>query len=393
MDELTPSGRVVWTYGPSSGPGSLDRPSLAVRWPNGMIAVTDDWHHRVIVIDPKTKRIVWSYGHKGVNGAAPGYLNKPDGLDLLPAVGTTAGPAPTVTKLAPTHKQAAATATVHRVGSLPQALSRASAVALPDGRVLVAGGLAGGSSTDQILLGTPARLRPAGHLPVAGHDAAAVLLGRSAYVFGGGQAVSTDTVVRVNPATGAAAPAGKLDEPLSDLGAAVLGGHGYLVGGYTGAKYASAVLRYLGGGKTSTAARLPTGLRYAGVAALGNRIYVVGGLTTGGETAAVYAVDPVAHTVRRIGSLPTPTAYGALVPYGGALYLRRRQDELRHTALDRPQDRPADRQDDGRRTPPPRPRRAGGGGASRRDRRARRRGQRRGLRAHAAVGAARYGGA
>ncbi len=83
-------GAIVWTYGPSSGPGSLDRPSLAVRWPNGMIAVTDDWHHRVIVIDPATKRIVWSYGHKGVTGTAPGYLYKPDGLDLLPAVGPTA---------------------------------------------------------------------------------------------------------------------------------------------------------------------------------------------------------------------------------------------------------------------------------------------------------------
>ena len=85
VDELTPAGRVVWTYGPSSGPGSLDRPSLAVRWPNGMIAVTDDWHHRIVVIDPKTKRIVWSYGHNGVSGTAAGYLNKPDGLDLLPA--------------------------------------------------------------------------------------------------------------------------------------------------------------------------------------------------------------------------------------------------------------------------------------------------------------------
>jgi len=314
VDEITPAGRVVWTYGPSSGPGSLDRPSLAVRWPNGMIAVTDDWHHRIVVIDPATKRIVWSYGHMGVDGTAPGYLDKPDGLDLLPALATT----PAHKAATPAHKRA--TATVRRVGSLPEALSRASAVALPDGRVLVAGGLAGGSSTDQILLGTPASLRPAGHLPVAGHDAAAVLLGGTVYVFGGGQAVSTDTVLRVDATTGAAAAAGKLDEPLSDLGAAVVGGHAFLVGGYTGAKYASAVLRYLGGGRTTTVARLPAGLRYAGVASLGGRIYVAGGLTTGGETAAIYAVDPAAHTVRRIGALPAPTAYGALVPFGGALY-------------------------------------------------------------------------
>jgi hypothetical protein len=85
VDEITPSGRIVWTYAPASGSGALDRPSLAVRWPNGMIAVTDDWHHRVVVIDPRTKRIVWQYGHDGVASSAPGYLSKPDGLDLLPA--------------------------------------------------------------------------------------------------------------------------------------------------------------------------------------------------------------------------------------------------------------------------------------------------------------------
>ena len=85
VDEITPQGRIVWTYGPASGPGALDRPSLAVRWPNGMIAITDDWHHRIVVVDPRTKRIVWQYGHLGIPSAAAGYLSKPDGLDLLPA--------------------------------------------------------------------------------------------------------------------------------------------------------------------------------------------------------------------------------------------------------------------------------------------------------------------
>ena len=85
VDVITPRGRIVWTYGPTSGPGALDRPSLAVRWPNGMIAITDDWHHRIVVVDPRTKRIVWQYGHLEVPSAATGYLSKPDGLDLLPA--------------------------------------------------------------------------------------------------------------------------------------------------------------------------------------------------------------------------------------------------------------------------------------------------------------------
>jgi hypothetical protein len=85
VDEISPSGRLVWSFAPS-GHWQLDRPSLAVRWPNGMIAITDDWHHRVLVVDPHTKRVVWSYGHRDRPGSAPGYLNKPDGLDLLPAV-------------------------------------------------------------------------------------------------------------------------------------------------------------------------------------------------------------------------------------------------------------------------------------------------------------------
>jgi len=84
IDILAPSGRILWTYGPATGPGALDRPSLAAQLPNGNIAATDDWHYRVVVIDQASKRIVWQYGHDGSPGSAPAYLRKPDGLDLLP---------------------------------------------------------------------------------------------------------------------------------------------------------------------------------------------------------------------------------------------------------------------------------------------------------------------
>ena len=83
IDILNPKGRVTWSYHPPSGPGALDRPSLAVMLPGGRIGVTDDWNHRVVLIDIRTRRIVWSYGHRGVAGSGAGYLNKPDGLDLL----------------------------------------------------------------------------------------------------------------------------------------------------------------------------------------------------------------------------------------------------------------------------------------------------------------------
>jgi hypothetical protein len=305
VDEITPGGRIVWSYQPT-GYWRLDRPSLAVRWPNGMIAITDDWNHRVVVVDPRTKQVVWSYGHLGRPGAASGYLNKPDGLDLLPAVARSDPPATPHPRL------------VHRIGSLPRPLAKASAVALPGGRLMVIGGETAGVSTTDMLLGRPGALRVAGRLPAPTHDAAAALLGSSVYLFGGGQATSVDSIVRVDTKTGHAAPAGKLDEPLSDLGAVVLGHKAYLVGGYTGTRFASAVLRYEGGGNTTTVARLPVGTRYAGVAAIGRTIYVAGGLTTAGASRDVYAVG---SSARRIAALPAPEAHAGMAALDGALYL------------------------------------------------------------------------
>lgn len=84
IDVLGRGGRIVWTYGPASGPGALDHPSLAIKLPNGMIAANDDFHHRVVVINMRTKRIVWQYGHDGSPGSGPGYLRNPDGIDLIP---------------------------------------------------------------------------------------------------------------------------------------------------------------------------------------------------------------------------------------------------------------------------------------------------------------------
>ena len=78
-------GRVLWRYGPSLGDGALDHPSLALPLPGGLVAVNDDYRHRVLLISPRTKRIVWQYGRTDVAGTTPGLLNTPDGLDFLPA--------------------------------------------------------------------------------------------------------------------------------------------------------------------------------------------------------------------------------------------------------------------------------------------------------------------
>lgn len=85
--EFTRAGKILWSYHPESGEGRLNHPSLAERLPSGDIAVNDDYRHRVVIIDPKTKKIVWQYGVTGHPGTGPDHLHTPDGFDLLEAGG------------------------------------------------------------------------------------------------------------------------------------------------------------------------------------------------------------------------------------------------------------------------------------------------------------------
>jgi outer membrane protein assembly factor BamB len=87
--EFTRAGRILWSYHPSSGPRMLNHPSLAERLPNGLIAVNDDYRDRVVIIDPRHKRIVWQYGVTGQPGTGPNHLKIPDGFDLLAPNDTT----------------------------------------------------------------------------------------------------------------------------------------------------------------------------------------------------------------------------------------------------------------------------------------------------------------
>jgi hypothetical protein len=76
-------GHALWRYA-GTGRGTLNHPSLALPLPNGDIAVNDDYDHRVVIINPRTKTIVWQYGVDHRAGSAPGYLDNPDGIDLVP---------------------------------------------------------------------------------------------------------------------------------------------------------------------------------------------------------------------------------------------------------------------------------------------------------------------
>lgn len=82
--KVSPAGKVLWSYGPKTGDGRLDKPSLAIELPNGDIAVNDDDNHRVVIIDPRTNAIVWQFGVTGVPGKDDTHLNTPDGMDFVP---------------------------------------------------------------------------------------------------------------------------------------------------------------------------------------------------------------------------------------------------------------------------------------------------------------------
>jgi len=95
--EFDSSGRLLWRYGPTSGPGMLNTPSLCEPIPtNGDILCNDDSNDRVIVIDPRTNTIVWQYGRTGVAGSGPGELAQPDGVDLAPPYSLLVRAAPTM---------------------------------------------------------------------------------------------------------------------------------------------------------------------------------------------------------------------------------------------------------------------------------------------------------
>jgi DNA-binding beta-propeller fold protein YncE len=81
--EFNSQGKLIWKFKPT-GLAALNHTSLAHALPDGNIIATDDANHRIIVVDRKTKKIIWQYGHKGRSGTAAGYVNNPDGLDLLP---------------------------------------------------------------------------------------------------------------------------------------------------------------------------------------------------------------------------------------------------------------------------------------------------------------------
>lgn len=83
---ISRSGHVLWRYRPS-GDDELDHPSIAIPVAANRVAICDDFHHRIVVVDPTTNTVIWTFG-----GARAGPLRYPDGLDYRPAAGDVTWP-------------------------------------------------------------------------------------------------------------------------------------------------------------------------------------------------------------------------------------------------------------------------------------------------------------
>jgi hypothetical protein len=198
--------------------------------------------------------------------------------------------------------------------------SAGAAVAVPDARVVVAGGSAG----TPVQLGRPghafARL---GTLPSPLASAAAFASGGAAYVIGGehGGAAPSDRILRIELGSGAVTVAGRFVEPLAGAGYAQRGDALLLAGGWTGTQYATAILRFTLPGTATLVARLPVGLRDPAVALVGGTLYVAGGRNASGPTDRVFAVRLDSGGVEVRARLPRAVSGATLVSAGGALYL------------------------------------------------------------------------
>ena len=87
--EFDRQGRILYRYQPTSGPGTLYNPSLVEMLPSGVFMLNDDYNDRMVAIDPGTGALVWQYGVTGETGTAAGFLNTPDGFDVLGPNGST----------------------------------------------------------------------------------------------------------------------------------------------------------------------------------------------------------------------------------------------------------------------------------------------------------------
>ena len=316
--ELTRDGKVVWSFGATSGPNRLDRPSLAIRLPNGLVAINDDWRHRVILVDPRSNRIVWQYGHTDVPSNAPGYLNKPDGMDFLPAAATTgtnrARAAGHAGRAVPSHVAVAPNRHAPRADLARRRRGVCPATAGDPGRACPRDIFERGPRR------TPSKPRNAlAAFPPATHDAAAVRRPRTHRALRWRHGCLRPRRLPDRPRLRGSRAACTLSTSRSPTSAPCPSPSVYLVGGYTGTRFATAILRVLP--RQPDRRRGPAAGRRAvcRCPVVRRAIYVAGGVTPSGPSAAVYRVD-VGRAVSGSARF-RPTAHAPLSPRAGLLWL------------------------------------------------------------------------
>lgn len=73
------SGRVLWRYSPR-GADQLNHPSIAIPIAANRVAICDDYHGRILIVDPTTSEVVWRW-----SGGDGYHLIQPDGIDYRPS--------------------------------------------------------------------------------------------------------------------------------------------------------------------------------------------------------------------------------------------------------------------------------------------------------------------
>jgi N-acetylneuraminic acid mutarotase len=205
---------------------------------------------------------------------------------------------------------------------LPYAAGRQALVTLPDGRVLVAGGLvAGDGSTDQVVRVDPrhGRVTPMPRLAVPVHDVAGGLAGTTPLVVGGGNATEQDVVQALQG--GSWQVVGHLPTTRSDLGIVQSGSTPLVVGGYDGAAVPTQLLALSANGASRPAGQLVQGVRYAATAVAGHTAYVFGGEVNNAELSAVQAVDVRTGHTRVVAQLPVPLGHAMAATVGTRILL------------------------------------------------------------------------
>jgi outer membrane protein assembly factor BamB len=216
--------------------------------------------------------------------------------------------------------------TPSRVGTLPAAVQDSAVAALGGERLALLGGLsAGQTSTAAVSVLSGGSVVASAALPEAQHDAQAAALAGAVYVFGGGQVSSYDHILRYDAASGSVTVAGTLPSAASDVAVATIGETAYIVGGYDGVHFLHTILAWRPGSTPRVVGLLPQGLRYAAVADAAGRLLIAGGTTEAGASDAILRFTPSAGagegTVSRVGTLPTPLTHASAVTVGGRIYI------------------------------------------------------------------------